>query len=46
MSWFDWDATLKIEPDPFFDSTRWIGTVGGRELEIKHRVPSIEPWQK
>jgi hypothetical protein len=39
---FDWDGTLKIEPDPFFDSTRWIGTLGGEDLHVAHNVPSTQ----
>jgi hypothetical protein len=39
---FDWDATLKVEPDPFFDSTRWIGTVGGQEIGAALCVPGTK----
>ncbi|MBZ5616659.1 MAG: hypothetical protein LAO23_21840 [Acidobacteriia bacterium] len=40
---FDWKAVIRKKPDPFFDTARWIGTVGGHEVTSGSLLsPSID----
>jgi hypothetical protein len=45
---FDWDSTLKLKPDPFFDTSRWIRTIGGREIVTgtfdQHKTKAKSPY--
>jgi hypothetical protein len=38
---FDWDGTVRLKPDPFFDASRWAATIGGDEKSASQAaVPS------